>query len=178
MFLFGHLGFGSLIGKLGARLRPQPALLIGTLLPDLIDKPIYLASAGLVQSTRSLAHTGVFFALLILATLVSKNQTMRLLTFGVFTHLFIDFTYDAFVRTDSWARNEKIIFWPIKGLQFPPTPYLTLNDQIQRFRSPTVYLSEFLGLIVLLILLRNEQNRKSPQQSRAAEHFKSKESNV
>jgi hypothetical protein len=71
------------------------AVLFGSLLPDVIDKPIgNLIWADYFANGRIYAHTMLFLIIVSLAGLVlyllKKNNWLLLVAFGVFTHLILD----------------------------------------------------------------------------------------
>src|SRR5687767_3274929 len=98
MFVFGHLGIGKTIADPTLRRYSLPLapLFIGSLLPDLIDKPLYYglvaltgkrgAELELIHGTRTFGHT----ALLLLLILMWKRPVVRALALGVLTHIALD----------------------------------------------------------------------------------------
>jgi membrane-bound metal-dependent hydrolase YbcI (DUF457 family) len=77
MLPFSHLGIGGMMAKPFSKRLPLKWLLLGTLLPDLIDKPIffgmgiiaYLDHHGWVRGKRGVAHSLLF---LVILTAISK----------------------------------------------------------------------------------------------------------
>ena len=74
MFLLGHLGIGRELVKPFSKGLPLAGIFLGTILPDLIDKPLYYSLAvithkwgselGLISGTRTFGHTAAFLLLL------------------------------------------------------------------------------------------------------------------
>ncbi len=152
MFPLGHLGL-TLALVLGARRGfadfrvDYRFLLIGALLPDLIDKPLSLV---LGVAGRNLAHTLLFTLTLTFFFLILRSRpTFRgraalwvplLLAFaiGSGTHLLLD---------RMWALPE-ILLWPFLGLPFPLEPFALLN-LLQAYRDPYILIGDAVGAAVL-----------------------------
>jgi len=125
-------------------------LLIGSLLPDLIDKPL---GEWLFKSTidngRIFAHTLLFFILLALSWFLVyrlfKKNGLLVLSFGTFIHLILD----------SMWENPKTLFWPFFGFTFAPEgePHWLQDIINDLLRNPAVYYPEILGLLILLLLV-------------------------
>ena len=122
-------------------------LLLGSILPDIIDKPfgIFLFP-DTFDSGRIFCHTLLFTILLVLAGLYlfrRNGKTWLLaLAFGVFMHLILD---------GMWL-YPKTLLWPILGLAFDKT-YLEdwLGSMFQRlFNDPKVFIPELIGAAILI----------------------------
>jgi membrane-bound metal-dependent hydrolase YbcI (DUF457 family) len=164
MFLFGHLGFGLALAKpvektiapiraFGAQIEMQRAfwlLALGALLPDLFDKPIFYLSHHQAAGTRLLGHSLIFLINFILFSIWRKSRTLALISIGLATHLLIDNLGDAMVLQNSVERNCRIVFWPLLGWTFPPTPYLTFSSQLHRLASPYFMVTESIGVCLFL----------------------------
>ena len=97
MFVFGHVGIGSWLARPLARPGELRWLVLGTLLPDLLDKPLYYglvlatsrraADLGLISGTRTFGHT-LLAALLVLLAVRGRRGAMVAL--GMATHLLLD----------------------------------------------------------------------------------------
>ena len=145
--------FTSLGNRLDIRI-----LLIGSLLPDIIDKPVgQLLFRETFSNGRIICHTLLFLALITASGIFlhrsyGKNWLL-VLSFGTSTHLILD---------EMW-RNPKTLFWPLFGFAFEKIEltgwtggifYALLND-------PAVYIPELVGGAILLlfawILVRNRK---------------------
>lgn len=87
-------------------------LMVGSLLPDIIDKPLaYVFDFG---SGRSVSHTLLLALALLAASLylyISRRRTWLLaLVIGVFCHLILDAMW----------QNLQTLYWPVYGWLFPP----------------------------------------------------------
>ncbi|MFC1911833.1 metal-dependent hydrolase [Chloroflexota bacterium] len=144
--------FSTLINRIDIRL-----LLVGSLLPDIIDKP-----AGLFffretfSNGRIFSHTLLFLILITAAGLILYRRYNRtwLMSFslGTLTHLVFD---------QMW-RSPQTLFWPLLGLSFgrEDVSNWTSNIFYALFNEPAVYLPELVGIIILIgfayTLVRNK----------------------
>jgi len=122
-------------------------LLVGSMLPDIIDKPvgIYLFRETF-SSGRIFSHTLLFFVLLTFAGLLIKRYSGKTwgvaLSFGTFFHLILDQMWHA----------PKTLLWPIFGIGFERMETANWLGNILHalFEEPEVYVPEIIGFIVLL----------------------------
>ena len=133
-------------------------LLIGSLLPDIIDKPIGLFFFGdTFSSGRIIGHTLLFFILTLLPGLYLYHNRRKIyllsLSFGTFTHLVFD---------QMW-HDPRALFWPIYGAAFIKIDLATWMPNILHalMTDPEVYVPEVLGAVVLvwftLVLVRKRK---------------------
>jgi inner membrane protein len=137
--------FASLGERVDIRL-----LLIGSLLPDIIDKPLgqwLLRDA--ISNGRIFCHTLLFLIVLTLSGLycyLSRRRTGLLaLSFGTFAHLVFD---------QMWL-SPRTLFWPLYGVTFER---LDLTNWVQRILSelpntPSVYTPEIIGGMILVLFM-------------------------
>src|SRR5262249_45802746 len=132
MFIFGHLGIGSkLVSPWTAGLKRRDVL-IGTLLPDLIDKPLYYslwlatgkrgAELGLVSGTRTFGHTAILLLLLVVGSIFRKSKLLAALALGTATHLFLDNLADHFLPPGRDPSALQAMTWPLLSWNFPAIP--------------------------------------------------------
>ena len=127
MLLFGHIGvtlgvfFGLafFIPQLRTIIDPT-YLVIGSLLPDLIDKPLGMVIfSSTIANGRMVAHTLLFsFTLFITGLyLYDKRGDIKVLTLaaGSIVHLMED---------QMWA-SPRTLFWPLLGWRFRKNPHHT-----------------------------------------------------
>ncbi len=145
MLLFAHLG----LALASTRIVPRADLLfvaIGSMLPDIIDKPLGEVIYGTPNMGRIFAHTLLFLILLGAVAVYSDDLRMASLFGGAAVHLFLDFMWN----------SPTILFWPLLG-DFPPAVYLDKMSYIQMLflglRQPMVLIPEVLGLAYLIYLL-------------------------
>jgi inner membrane protein len=124
-------------------------LLVGSLLPDIIDKPVgQFFFKETFHNGRIFSHTLIFLVLITMVGfyLYRRRRQVWLLTLagGTFTHLVLDEMWQ-FPRT---------LFWPFLGFNFASedlTHWLS-NIFLSLTSSPEIYLSEAVGLAIILWL--------------------------
>ena len=124
-------------------------LLVGSLLPDIIDKPVgqYIFRDAF-NNGRIFSHTLLFF--IVISTvgifLYKKQRRTWLLALaaGTFTHLLLD---------EIW-QTPVTLFWPLLGFSFPREELAGWASDIWSalFSEPRVYIPEIVGLVILLVL--------------------------
>jgi len=133
-------------------------LLAGSLLPDIIDKPLGIYILGNTFSNgRIVSHTLLFLAVLALAGWFVYRRWRRtwglVLAFGTLTHLVFD---------SMWNRPQTL-FWPFMGATFPREDSAEWIGNILHslFTRPSFYIPEIAGILVLLVFLMVVLRRKS-----------------
>jgi membrane-bound metal-dependent hydrolase YbcI (DUF457 family) len=168
MYLLGHLGLGYGMVKACPPLQkiklPLAYLFIGTLLPDLIDKPIYYGLSfftgekgkmlGLIAGTRTFGHTLLFFILLLSLAYLLRSKKWLAMALGVLTHLILDQISDLAISGGSTLDGINL-FWPFMGWQFPEIPYHSLSEQLSYWQQPIPLTFEGMGLLVLVFTFLN-----------------------
>jgi hypothetical protein len=158
VFPLGHLGFGLQTAKPFRRDLPLQPLLIGTLLPDLIDKPLYYGLSfatgrhgpdlGIVAGTRSFGHTVLFTTALALAGAARRSKVLTALALGAATHLVLDLIGDFF--ESGVQRSLKTLAWPLLGWQFPFYAKVGMHEHLLRIWEPFILCSEIVGGALLI----------------------------
>ncbi|MGK5087951.1 metal-dependent hydrolase [Bdellovibrionota bacterium FG-2] len=158
MFIFGHLGFGLTLAKPWAKRLSWRLVLVGTLLPDILDKPLYYAlvwttgkrglELGLISSGRTFGHTALFLATLCAATLLRRSRLLAALALGTATHLLLDAIADYFTILPGEPYISALL-WPFTGLAFPVQPTSTLGAHLLHFATPFFCGAEGLGLLLI-----------------------------
>ena len=167
MFLLGHLGIGLKTASPFHRDLPLKPLLLGTLLPDLIDKPLYYGLAwatgrrgfelGLISGTRTFGHTLLFTISLAALASARRSKMIAALALGSATHLLLDVVSDVFTRTTDYSL--KILAWPLLGWRFPGYMYEGLGEHLGHFRQPFFLYAELIGAIILIAEWRDARRR-------------------
>lgn len=145
MYALGHLGLGLGLAWLAAGRRSSRVdyrlVLLGAILPDLIDKPLGFA---LGLESRLWAHTLVFLAAVLAAAAVPDLRRAAWVGLGILTHLLLDRIWE----------QPYVVLWPSLGWAFPPDRvdlegflYVLLND-------PVVQAGEVAGVAVLVLFAR------------------------
>ncbi|MGI0149914.1 MAG: metal-dependent hydrolase [Thermoplasmata archaeon] len=142
MFLLGHLGIGLGLAWLLAWRSPSRIdyrlVLLGTILPDLIDKPLGFA---LGLETRIWAHTFLFLSVILVLSLIPAARSARFVGFGVATHLLLD---------QIWAQP-RIVLYPAFGWIFPPAPFDAAYWFDTLLRDPVVQAGEIIGAMIIIV---------------------------
>jgi hypothetical protein len=167
LFVLGHVGIGVALAapRLPPDARTVRFLVLGTLLPDLVDKPLYYALSlltgragadlGLISSTRSFGHTLLFCLLLYL---VLPRRFALPLAAGMITHLFLDEMGDLFAVV--WPRpgpprqgpaTAAAILFPLLGPHFPVLPFSTASEHVRALIDPYTLLGEALGAVLIYL---------------------------
>ncbi|TSA43942.1 metal-dependent hydrolase, partial [bacterium] len=127
-------------------------VLIGSMLPDLLDKPVwFLSQAALLPSGRSYAHSLLFNLILIAGGLIlSKYRKLGLLTLALssLTHLLLD---------EIW-NNPVTLWWPFLGSIPQKDTTGWLSDVIrplllQPGSNILEITEEIIGIAVILLLI-------------------------
>ena len=131
----------SLAGFIDIRL-----LLIGSMLPDIIDKPVgHVFFRDTFSNGRIFSHTLLFLAVITIIGLFlyrPRQKTWLLaLSFGTFVHLILD---------EMW-RSPHTLLWPVYGFAFDKFDLTNWAPNIRRalFTDPQIYIPELVGLAVL-----------------------------
>ena len=147
MYLLAHLAFGSVAADLGHRLRRTVRVdfrwvLLGTILPDLIDKPVGIA---LGISGRAWAHTALAslaLTLLGLAWTRRGSSAASWLALGSWTHLVLD---------QMWEMPVTLLY-PLFGSAFPPGDRSLLSYLTFLLTDPVIWGGEIVGAAVLVAM--------------------------
>jgi len=165
VFVLGHVGIGVALAapRLPRDGRTVRWLVLGTVLPDLIDKPLYYALSfatgrtgadlGLVSSTRSFGHT-LLFCLLLYAVLPRKLGLPLLV--GMVTHLFLDEAGDVFRiffpqegPPRAGPGTAAAIFFPLLGFHFPILPFSSAAEHIKGLVDAWTLTGEAIGAVLI-----------------------------
>jgi len=140
--LINNSSFMSLVKRIDIRL-----LLVGSLLPDIIDKPIgHLLFKENLSNGRIFGHTLIFLILITFWGLLFYRHYGKtwflFLSFGTFMHLILD---------QMW-RTPRTLLWPILGLKFERIDLTGWIEGIWHslLTDPAIYIPELLGLFILI----------------------------
>jgi membrane-bound metal-dependent hydrolase YbcI (DUF457 family) len=145
MLLFAHVGLALAAGRMFRRAN-LAFLALGSMLPDIIDKPLGQLVNGTPAMGRTLSHTLLFLLLISALALYLRDARLASLSGGVLTHLVLDFM---------WA-SPVILLWPLLG----PFPQAAAMDAwsymgmlLADLRDPFILIPECLGLAEIIYLL-------------------------
>lgn len=168
MFILGHIGVGSRLGRLVPAARaPEvtPWLVLGTILPDLLDKPLYYALAlasggdaarmGLITCTRTVGHSALFALLLWLAFAAAGRRAAGLALFiGMATHWLLDLGGDTtgfvlarlglIAKAPGFSSLRALLF-PVVGRHFGRMPYHTPGEHLRGLAQAYTIAGELIG---------------------------------
>lgn len=154
MLVFGHLGITLLLAFVIFSVLKEDVdyrfVLVGGLLPDIIDKPIgdYIFYS-IFQNGRIFSHTLLFVAVVTLigATVTRKYKVnfVELLALGSLFH----------IAEDQVWRVQGTLFWPLFGWEFPK---FNLEDYAGYilyvlFHNPDAYVPELIGISILAVFV-------------------------
>ncbi len=124
-------------------------LLLGALLPDLIDLPVGIVAWDRFESVRLFAHSVLFFAAVLVVVLVFTSRGPRrkqwiLLSVGSIAHLALD---------AMWA-EPSTLWWPFLGWEPATTGFDTYGAYLgELLANPVMWVGEAVGLVYLGTLL-------------------------
>ncbi len=116
-------------------------IIVGSMLPDIIDKPLFLLfrESGLFTG-RSHAHTLLFASLLLSCGLLSRKFWLLTLALANLSHLFLDFIWD----------DPETLLWPFLGGFKPYKVEGWFSDiWFNLTNLPEIYMPEIIGLTVV-----------------------------
>ena len=145
MLLFAHLGLTLAAARNLRRFYDLNLffVIVGSILPDIIDKPLGWAVYGTPAMGRIYAHTLLFLLILSAISIVLRSGRMGSLSCGVLSHLILD---------SMWA-SPVTLLWPLLG-QFPlevdlgPMGYL--DKLMMSVLNPVMMVPELLGFAYIL----------------------------
>jgi len=159
LIFFGHLGLGDALAAPVRRGLPRRWVLLGTVLPDLLDKPLYYglslatgrrgAELGLISGTRSFGHTWALAALVWAVGRARGSDRARALALGMATHPLLDFAADWAAWGWNSATGGSAALWPLTGWRFPVTPSAGLAEHLGGELQPVLLGAELIGLLLL-----------------------------
>ncbi len=122
-------------------------VLLGSLLPDILDKPLWLfAFSDIFPSGRDYAHTFLFNLVLFICGLILfryKKTWLLIISLCSIIHLILDQIWD----------NPTTLWWPILGAFDRVETTTWLPNIIHELPSdPSAYIFEIIGLVIIVLL--------------------------
>lgn len=151
MLFFAHLGL-TLAAANFIKKSDLTFVAIGSLLPDIIDKPLGEIVFGTPAMGRTFAHTLLF--LMLLASFAAFTRDIRhiSLTGGVLSHLVLD----------SMWNSPAILLWPLLG-NFPPAEYLDPLSYIEMLlvglKNPVILIPECFGFAYIVYFIFQQRSQ-------------------
>ena len=132
-------------------------LLVGSLLPDIIDKPLgQVFFRDTFSNGRIFCHTLLFPLLIALAGFYLYRRYRKtwplVLSFGTFVHLILD---------QMWLEHRALL-WPLYGFAFEKIDLTGYEEGILHGlrNSPAVYVPETIGAVILVWLFVKVVHRR------------------
>jgi len=150
--LFWHVGATTAITRYTFRDERMDLrlLLLGAVLPDLIDTPAGLAAFSALESVRLIGHSllfaGAVMGFVMLTTRRGRPRKKWMpLAIGVLVHLFLD---------AMWADPETL-WWPIFGWDFSTSGFSDVAAYLPAvLSSPVMWVGEATGLGYVAVMAR------------------------
>lgn len=184
MLIAGHIGITAGVVKIYEKVAKKKdtnkdnfidyrIVALGSILPDIIDKPLVQIVYGLKNHEGHLiAHSFIFSTLLIALGVIilfkNKNKNVLLLGICSLIHQLFDKAIllpNIFLLPNVNSNN--IIF--LRRLEFVHnitlpiyTRFPYLRDTITYFEKPYVFISEVIGFIIILYLTRGSKSLETP----------------
>jgi hypothetical protein len=151
MFVFGHLGIGSALASPWRKRLPWLALLAGTLLPDVIDKPLYYSHLSpYVSCTRTFGHTGLLVLIVLIAARVRRSPMIAAMGIGMITHVLLDNALGLLSSGDDSAWMA--LTWPLNTFAIQTTS--SLAEHLRDLWTGPIVVSEIVGFVLLVWEIR------------------------
>ncbi len=143
MFALGELGIGLALAWL-VSYRNRGAVdfrlvLLGSILPDLIDKPL---AAILRLDSRLWAHSLLFLGAILALSLWPALRGLRWVAFGDGVHLLVDLMW----------YQPMVLLWPLLGVAFPAGEQSIGNYFQILLTDRYVQFGEIVGAIILMVV--------------------------
>ena len=132
-------------------------LLLGSILPDIIDKPLGTwIFNDTISNGRIFLHTLLFLLIISVSGIIlhtsKRNLALASVSAGWFLHLCLD---------EMW-RYQQTLFWPLYGIGFSrmDTGHWLQNIWVALFSDPRVFIPEIIGVLCLSALSFRVSKRK------------------
>ena len=143
-------------------------LVLGCVLPDLIDKPIYygpkwlwgteVIQSTIITGTRTFGHTALLVFLIFALGWWRESKAAAAVALGMASHLMMDHLFDVLLCYDHFPVNPgepsyrlEGLLWPFLGNHFPIIKYGTVKEHASTFIfKHHIWIGESLGLLLLI----------------------------
>ncbi len=143
-------------GSWYASLADNKSLILGSLLPDVIDKPV-----GLVICKNRFSNGRIFSHTLLFPTVLAALGSLLYRRYGKTCGISLSLGAFAHLILDKMWREPATLFWPLFGRRFKrvDTSNWMLNILRGLFTDPAVYKPEIIGGMMILRLKKRRYNR-------------------
>jgi hypothetical protein len=160
MFIFGHIGIGRKVASPWSRGLPFWPLVLGMLLPDLIDKTAFYSlrflgiTDTIIDGTRTFGHTALFLLLILGISGLTKSKNLLAIALGMATHLLLDNVsdrlHDVFNPGGPSSHSAaNALLWPLLGTRFAPFPFHSMGEHLGASLQPEILIAELIGLLLI-----------------------------
>lgn len=141
----------TVLGRAYAKIIDFRFLLVGSMLPDLIDKPLGMVILPQLSNGRAYAHT-LLFALVLLVGAIVLPPRARPAAFALFAGDIVHLALDGM-----W-QNSYVLLWPIRGFSFPHGTPMSVGAAISMFvkglvTEKGIQETEALGALLIVVVL-------------------------
>jgi membrane-bound metal-dependent hydrolase YbcI (DUF457 family) len=142
MLFFAHIGLALFAANFAKRL-DLAFVALGSLLPDIIDKPLGAFVFGTPAMGRTFGHTLLFLLLIAMLAAYKRDISLASLSAGVLSHLLLD----------SMWNSPVILLWPLLG-GFPFAAHMSVVSYFEmlvvELRNPAILVPECIGFAYVL----------------------------
>lgn len=167
MFVFAHIGIGRKIASPWSRGLPLWPLVLGCLLPDIIDKTLFYGfrvlhwapAESIITGTRTFGHTAILLLVILALSGILKSRTLSAVSLGMATHLLLDNVGDHLHTVFSSNTLEGVLttsnsasvalLWPLMGVHFANFPYASFSEHLKHSLQLEILIGEVLGLLFI-----------------------------
>lgn len=170
------MGIGRRLVAPWAEGLPWWPVYLGTVLPDLIDKPLYHLGVfitgrqgqalGLISGTRTFGHTTVLVLLVALFAAWRGSAIAKALALGMASHLVLDTIGDFFNQfaphlpyRNGPTGGIEAVLWPLLGWHFPTARMPTFSTYVGASFSYVNVIAEVIGAALLVADWRLRRRR-------------------
>ncbi len=119
-------------------------ILIGSVLPDIIDKPLWLLARDAPVASRAFAHTLLFLLLLAFVALYFWRRRGAIRPLTLLASTLVHFILDAMWQTPG------TLLWPLLGWSLEVSHYTLQDSFLSMVNNPPELTAEIFGLLILL----------------------------
>ena len=149
MYLLGHLGIGRQLVKPLSRGLPVAPILIGTVFPDLLDKPLYyIFNFDLISGTQTFGHTAAGLLGFALVAGIFRSKWLAAFVLGLGSHLVLDGLTEALLVPENRQFTKALLF-PLLGFEFPALPHGSLKEHLRHGMNLFTVAAELVGASLL-----------------------------
>jgi hypothetical protein len=148
MFVLGHVGIGRLLVGARGRALPVVPFVVGAILPDLIDKPLYYSHVSdFVTCTRTFGHTGLLLGTIAAVAVVRRSPAWTAVALAMATHLLFDALLD--LQSGGTGSTVIAVTWPFLSRSFSVFEMTSPIEHLFKITRIDILLTETLGALFL-----------------------------